>query len=328
MFAQAHGTVPGGSFAVLAMGKLGSREMTATSDIDLILLYDAPSPTELSTGPKPLAAATYFARLSQRLINALTVPTGEGTLFDVDMRLRPSGNAGPIACSLEALRRYHEDSAWTWERMSLTRARVIAGDPEFCPMVRAAVDDILIRPANPRHRDPDLLLRDVADMRRRIAGQHASPAFWDIKQRRGGLIDIEFIAQYLQLCHASLDPTVLAAGTADALRRLADAGFLAPQTAADLLNALLLWHRVQGLLRLTVDGLPTETSFGPGLRKALAQGAGAVDFNALQSDIDTVARQAMAHYAALVDLPAAQLPPLPTSSEHPAPPGAEQEQAQ
>ena len=119
----------------MALGKLGSRELTIGSDIDLIFIYDAPAELEgqgwdnlQSDGRKPLAPIHYYARLAQRLIAAITAPTGEGKLYDVDMRLRPSGNSGPIASSLEGFRRYQESDAWTWEHMALTRARVIAGD--------------------------------------------------------------------------------------------------------------------------------------------------------------------------------------------------------
>ena len=129
-FARAHGEVPGGAFAIVAMGRLGSREMTLASDLDLILIYDAPDDVRRApTGPRPLAVSAYYARLSQRLISAMTAPTAEGRLYEVDMRLRPSGESGPIASSLAAFAQYQREAAWTWEHMALTRARPIAGDP-------------------------------------------------------------------------------------------------------------------------------------------------------------------------------------------------------
>src|SRR5207237_470916 len=126
--ATRHGTVPGGRSAVIALGKLGGREMTAASDLDLILVYDFAEGAESSGGPKPLSINQYYARLTQRLISALTSPTAEGVLYDVDMRLRPSGNKGPVATSLASFRTYHRESAWTWEHLALTRARTVSGD--------------------------------------------------------------------------------------------------------------------------------------------------------------------------------------------------------
>ncbi|MFM9864096.1 MAG: bifunctional [glutamine synthetase] adenylyltransferase/[glutamine synthetase]-adenylyl-L-tyrosine phosphorylase, partial [Micropepsaceae bacterium] len=125
--AAAHGRVADGGMVVIAMGRLGGREMTAASDLDLIFVYDHAKDAAGSDGGRPLAPSLYYARASQRLISALTVMTGEGDLYDVDMRLRPSGNKGPVAVSFETFAKYQADEAWTWERLALTRARVVAG---------------------------------------------------------------------------------------------------------------------------------------------------------------------------------------------------------
>jgi [glutamine synthetase] adenylyltransferase / [glutamine synthetase]-adenylyl-L-tyrosine phosphorylase len=134
-----HGSVIDGRIAVVAMGKLGGREMTATSDLDLILIYDHPAHVNQSDGPKPLAVGQYYQRLTQRFIAALTVPTSEGTLYEVDLRLRPSGSKGPVAASLSSFKTYHAESSWTWEKLALTRARVVAGDATLEQEVRAAI---------------------------------------------------------------------------------------------------------------------------------------------------------------------------------------------
>src|SRR5205085_723442 len=126
-FSRAHGAMPGGAFVVVALGRLGSREMSLASDLDLILIYEAPEDSPGSEGPRPLAVSTYYGRLGPRLISAITAPTGEGKLYEVDMRLRPSGDSGPIASSLAAFAQYQRESAWSWEHMALTRARPIAG---------------------------------------------------------------------------------------------------------------------------------------------------------------------------------------------------------
>ncbi|HEX7967551.1 MAG TPA: bifunctional [glutamine synthetase] adenylyltransferase/[glutamine synthetase]-adenylyl-L-tyrosine phosphorylase, partial [Stellaceae bacterium] len=273
-FARGHGTIAGGALAVLGLGKLGSREMTVTSDLDLILVYDAPESLEASDGPRPLPVSTYYARLSQGFINALTAITPEGSLYEVDMRLRPSGTKGPLASSLAAFRRYHAEAAWTWEQMALTRARIIAGPAALGAAVMGAVREVLTRP-----RESGQLALEVADMRRRMAEQHRDPSVWDVKHRRGGLIDVEFIAQYLQLREAAVRPQVLHQNTAAALAALAEAGALMEAVAEDLLAALRLWRNVQGLIKLTVEEPFDEGAAAPALKALLARCAGAVDFD-------------------------------------------------
>ena len=126
-FALKHGRIEGADMAVIALGKLGGHELTFTSDLDLIFIYNDIAPETVSDGERPLTVPHYFATLSKRFINAITALTAEGRLYEVDMRLRPSGRSGPVAVSLEGFRRYQQDHAWTWERMALTRARPIVG---------------------------------------------------------------------------------------------------------------------------------------------------------------------------------------------------------
>src|SRR5260221_153514 len=185
-FAQSHGAVSGRALAVLGLGKLGSPEMTGTSDLDLIIVYDAPEGVEASDGARPLPVSTYYARLSQRFINALTAITPEGSLYEVDMRLRPSGTKGPLASSLPASRRYHVELAWTWEQMALTRARVVAGPAALGEEIMASVREVLTRP-----RDGDRLVADVAEMRHRMAEQHRDPPIWQVKHPPAGLLHIQ-----------------------------------------------------------------------------------------------------------------------------------------
>ena len=155
-FAASHGHMRGEETAVLAMGKLGGREMTATSDLDLILIYDFDDKHPESDGKRPLYGAQYFARLTQRLINALTAQTNYGALYHVDMRLRPSGRAGPLATQIDGFAGYQESEAWTWEHMALTRARVVSASPAF---TRAR------RESDPRY--PAAAARCRTDRRRR-----------------------------------------------------------------------------------------------------------------------------------------------------------------
>ena len=125
-FAAQHGRIKGQQTAILAMGRLGSREMTASSDLDLILLYDFDPEHPDSDGERSLHGAQYFARFTQRLISAFTTRTNYGVLYEVDMRLRPSGRAGPVASHIDSFAEYQDREAWTWEHMALTRARVIS----------------------------------------------------------------------------------------------------------------------------------------------------------------------------------------------------------
>jgi glutamate-ammonia-ligase adenylyltransferase len=282
-FVKRHGHMSGAGFAVLALGKLGGQEMTIASDLDLLFVYDA-DPGQ-SDGPKPLQQTLYFTRIGQRLLSAITAPTAEGILFEADMRLRPSGNAGPLACSLDSFRKYHRDDAWTWEHMALTRARVILASDDLRQNLENAIRDTLTS-----SRDAKKLRSDVAEMRERIAKDRPLTGNWDIKNMPGGLIDIEFIAQYLQLRHAHDCPGVLATNTTDALTRLRDEGYLEPGTAETLIAAMSLWRNAQGVLRLSVGDDFDEQDATEGIRVMLANACKAEDFDALKRMIADTAR--------------------------------------
>ncbi|MCW8914826.1 MAG: bifunctional [glutamine synthetase] adenylyltransferase/[glutamine synthetase]-adenylyl-L-tyrosine phosphorylase [Magnetovibrio sp.] len=246
-FAERHGRVKGGAMSVVAFGKLGSGEKTPTSDMDMTFIYTFDEGENASDGDKPLAVSQYFARLSQRLINALSAPTAEGALYEVDMRLRPSGNAGPIATSLAAFKQYQATDAWTWEHMALTRARALTGPQELRDQIEAEIRTVLTS-----ERDDDKLVVDVSDMRSRMDKDRHTDIAWEIKNYRGGLVDIEFISQYLQLKYAHTHPEILHPTTRTSLGNLKDAGLLDADTATRLIKCLDLWHAIQGLLRLTV----------------------------------------------------------------------------
>ena len=299
-FAKAHGRLPGGGLAVLALGKYGSREMTTTSDLDLIFLYDVPEDASQSDGRKPLDPTLYYARLSQRFISAVTAPTAEGKLCEIDMRLRPSGNKGPIASTLAGFKRYHEQDAWTWERMALTRARVVVGEAGFTERIDALFQELLTRP-----QDPDALLRDVAEMRARIEREFPARSPWTIKYLRGGLVDLDFLAQYLQLRNAAGHPAVLHASTQEAFGRLADAGCLARNEAARLAAAMQLMRRIQFLMRLTVGDELDEEQAPDGLRILLARVCEEADFTALRSKLLATAEGAHDLFVRLIEEPAA-----------------------
>jgi glutamate-ammonia-ligase adenylyltransferase len=298
-FADPHGHVAGGVFAVVALGKLGACELTFTSDLDLVFIYE-PGDDTVSDGRKPLPAVSYFGRLSQRLISALTAPTAEGELFRVDMRLRPTGNKGPIAVSLDYFLRYQHDEAWSWEHMALSRARVIAASPGFGARVEAAILDVVARP-----RDPERLVVDVADMRKRIARERPRPQPFDVKNRRGGLIDVEFIAQYLLLRHAAAHRDLITGNTEALLGKLAARGLLEPARAQTLQGAVRLWQAIQGYLRLATGGELESEQASNTLKQGLARACGLADYAALQQAIAASAAAVTAAFRALIDDPAA-----------------------
>ncbi len=268
-FKSRHGDVAGGEACVVAMGRLGGREMTATSDVDLIVVYDADAEAKASDGPKPLAVSAYYARLTQRLISAISALTAEGRLYEVDMRLRPSGNKGPVATRFSSFESYQRSEAWTWEHMALTRARVISGPADLAARVEAAIANTLSQP-----RDHDTLVADVRDMRERIWADKGTDDKWALKQTRGGLIDVEFIAQYLQLAHAADKADVLDTNTVQALQKLQAHGVLAPGDAEPLIQAARLLNTVAHLLRIcSEDGFVPEAA-PDGLKSLLASACG------------------------------------------------------
>jgi glutamate-ammonia-ligase adenylyltransferase len=297
-FARNHGHMAGRGTALVAMGKLGSQEMTANSDLDLLLIYDMDSTTTMSDGKKKLPPESYFGRLTQRLIAGFTARTAEGTLYEVDMRLRPSGSKGPIATSLDSFKLYHRDEAWTWEHMALTRARVIAASPAMRTAVRRAIRETLTRP-----RDPEKLRADVADMRLRMAAELKSKTPWEVKHRRGGLVDIEFVAQYLQLRWAAEHPSILKANTAAVLTEARDLGLLDKADAKALLGALHLWTSIQQVLRTTVEGEFDQPTLPGRLGQVLAKAAGSPGLAALQRSMEAQAKAAHAVYERLLAAP-------------------------
>src|SRR5450432_2298816 len=262
------------------MGRLGSREMTASSDLDLILLYDFDSEHPDSDGAKSLHGAHYFARFTQRLISAFTTRTNYGVLYDVDMRLRPSGRAGPVASRLDSFAEYQEREAWTWEHMALTRARVISSSSDFRGKIERIIREVLTRP-----RDAASTAADVADMRRAIGLEKGEGDVWDLKYAAGGMVDIDFIAQYLQLVHAATRPDILDVSTLHVLDNAARLGVLPPSLAEVLRSATRLYHDLTQILRLCVsDRFKPETS-GEDLQRVLARAGDAPDFSSLEARV-------------------------------------------
>jgi len=275
-----HGLVPGGGCVIVALGKLGSREMTAVSDLDLMLIYDFDAANPVSDGARPLHATQYYARIVQRLVSALTVPTRRGRLYEVDMRLRPSGRKGPVAVQMSGFLAYQTTEAETWEHMALTRARVIAGDETLSAEVQAAIRGIIALPRGSG------VQRDVLAMRILVAREKVEAGPWNLKLTAGGLMDIEFLAQYFLLRHAHQEPNFYAVSTAELIDQAAAFGFLAVETAQDLLGAHDLYTRVMQVLRVTLPAETVPAAASQAVKRRLAAAAELPDFPQLVRELD------------------------------------------
>ena len=297
-----YGTIPGGSMGVVALGKCGSREMMAGSDLDLMLIYDHPEevteslPASGSTRTVP--PSLFFTRLAHALIAALSAPGVEGPLYALDMRLRPSGSKGPVAVSLQAFRRYHRTESWTWERMALTRARVVAAPAGLRRAIGAAMDDALRFGGIA----PSAMRADAVDMRRRLLRDLPPRGPWDVKLRLGGLMEVEFIAQILQL--AAERPETRHPTPRIAFRRLARAGALSTAEARTLIGAERFWRTLQSRLRLLLGtNVPTnlQAALPPAAIASLLDGfAGLASLDSLSDACDAMANTVRALFERLV----------------------------
>src|ERR1700754_3310024 len=295
-FVAQYGRIKGQETAILAMGRLGSREMTASSDLDLILIYEFDPEHPDSDGARSLHGAHYFARFTQRLISAFTTRTNYGVLYPVDMRLRPSGRAGPLASRVNSFAEYQEHEAWTWEHLALTRARVISSSPDLRRRIEEVIRSVLMRP-----RDAAATAADVADMRRAIAEEKGEDDIWDIKNAVGGITDIDFIAQYLQLVHAAEKPDLLNVSTLAVLDNAAKLGVL-PQSEAEVLrSAARLYHDLTQVLRLCVTGKFNPETAGEDLRRVMARAGDAPDFSALEARVRETQAEVRRVFRAVVE---------------------------
>ena len=276
-FARKHGAPPGRGAVVLGMGSLGAGRLNAASDLDLIAIYD-PAGVEMSEGPRPLATRSYYARLTQALVTALTAATSEGRLYEVDMRLRPSGRQGPVATALAGFASYQLEEAWTWEHLALTRARPVAGDPGLAAEVEDLRRAVLAAKAGGAQ-----ILPDLAEMRRRIFAAKAPDGAWEAKIGPGRLQDIELFAQSCALRAA--DPGRSLGAQLRAGRR---AGLLSPAEEAELQAAARFLWRLQAGGRLLSDRPLDMQQIGEGGRAFLLRETGVEDLEALAAHLARV----------------------------------------
>ena len=281
-FAVRHGRVPDSELVVLALGRFGGGALTHASDLDLIFLFTGDHLAE-SVGEKPLGAVTYYNRLAQRVVAALSVATAAGALYEVDTRLRPSGGQGPLVVSLDGFAKYQREDAWTWEHMALTRARPVFGSAEARAQVQGVIDAVL----NGDRPERDIVA-DARKMRADMAAHKPPAGPLDAKLLPGGLVDLEFAVHTRQLAsRTGFDPDLHRA-----IALLADDGLLPRELTAahDFLTRLLV------TLRLVA---PDVRPPAPATRPVVAHAVGAQDWDAVLAALDRYRHEVAAAWEAV-----------------------------
>jgi glutamate-ammonia-ligase adenylyltransferase len=295
-FEAEHGVVPGARIAILGLGRLGTRELTAGSDLDLVVTYDFDEERRESDGARKLDAVVYFTRLTQRLVAALTVPTRRGLLYEVDLRLRPQGGKGPVASQFRGFLSYQKTEADLWEHMALTRARVIVGDGDFATEVRDAVKAIVAT-----SRERARVVSEVAAMRELIAREKGDDDPWDLKLARGGLTDIDFIAQGLALAHGAEHSALIGLAPEALFAEARKIGLLGEGDAHTLIEAHRLFNAIFQWQRLTIEGPFDPAAVPPTILKRLASVAGLPDEKVLLDHLNETRGQVTEVYRRTLD---------------------------
>ncbi|WP_299731236.1 glutamine-synthetase adenylyltransferase [uncultured Tateyamaria sp.] len=272
-FAQRYGPPPGRGAVILAMGSLGAGVLTAQSDLDVIVIYD-PGTADMSEGKKPLPVRTYYARLTQAMITAITAQTAQGRLYEADMRLRPSGNQGPVATSWASFQTYQKNEAWLWEHLALVRASLVAGPADLGDDIAALRHEVLTRP-----RDLREVMGDLSEMRSRIASAKAPAGLWDAKIGPGRMQDIELFSQTGALLFQGGAPSDVAGGLAGCVA----AGLISDAEAQVLRDTYAMLWRVQMASRLLSTGPVDADDVGSRGLTVLIRTTGAGDRDAAEA---------------------------------------------
>ncbi|MBF0453537.1 MAG: bifunctional [glutamate--ammonia ligase]-adenylyl-L-tyrosine phosphorylase/[glutamate--ammonia-ligase] adenylyltransferase [Magnetococcales bacterium] len=282
------GEVQPAPFAIFAMGKLGGGELNYSSDLDLIFIHGGEGSEQMTDGERSIPNNQFFTRLGQKIITSITVMSGAGKLYELDMRLRPSGQSGPLVTHLDSFIRYQKKDAWVWEHQALTRARGVVGDHAFIQKIHGAIREILCQP-----REIEPLKEEVVKMRERMYEEKKPSQDWiDIKQSRGGIVDIEFLVQFLILAHGKNKPEILHRNATRALFSFQRTGLLQKEECAVLEEAYYFYRLVENRLRLLHDR--SENRIGPdgNVQRQLHRLCGLEPeetiFDALQSRFDKV----------------------------------------
>lgn len=279
-FEKTHGKFKTGALAILAMGSFAGRHLSFNSDLDIVAVYDTGPKEKASNGEKPLPPNVYYIRLMQRFLTALTAATAEGTLYEVDTRLRPAGHDGPLAVSLEGFVDYHQNKSWVWEHMSLISSRPVSGHKSLKEKLEKEIKSVIAK-----KRDPKTLRRDILDMRLKVEKQFGSKDPWDMKHRPGGLMDILFVAHYLTLRHACQYPSLPHPDVAACLENLIKKKLLAKSAGQKMIKNYRLAQGIQSFLRLAAE-LPFKSDkASAALKTALAQSVNVKSYKQLESQL-------------------------------------------
>ncbi len=258
------------AFAVIGMGKLGGHELNYHSDLDIIFLHEGAGKTRAVAGTEPerfreLNSQEYFGRLAQRIISVLTLVTREGIVYKIDTQLRPSGNQGSLVTGIDAFEVYHRETAQPWERQSMTRARMICGPEKFLQRGQALIEELTFNRPLPQNLAPEIC-RLRQRMEKEIAREDSEK--FNIKTGRGGMVDVEFLTQYLQLQHGGKHQELRVQNTLRLLKSMVGLGLLENRDGASLLSGYKALRRLENKLRMLYDQSMNEFSIsGKGLRR-------------------------------------------------------------
>ena len=293
-FQKTYGVLPDGELCVLGFGKLGGEILTRGSDLDLVFVYRADNEL-LSNGDRKISASTYYSRLCQRLITALSAQTGHGQLYEIDVRLRPMGSSGPLVSDFSRLEHYYKKEAWVWELMALTRARVVAGSKALTGKIEVLIRNVLCQAYGLEN-----LRSEILAMRRKVWRERPPAGLWDIKYSRGGLFDLDFLVQYLQLQNGGQEPYALDPNTLKFFAKLSKVGHLDRSILTELSESLEFFVQVQSLSRICLTDVLDEESAPSGLRDVLVRNCRAVDFNALRDKLRAHQISTHGHFVRLI----------------------------
>jgi glutamate-ammonia-ligase adenylyltransferase len=279
-FSQTYGDIKQSTLAVIGLGKLGSHELTFHSDLDVVFIYDADDMELYSEGEKRFTASVYYTRLIQRIVNTLGSRTQEGVFYEIDTRLRPSSSQGPIATSIQALEQYFNSSAWTFEFMALCKARVMAGRERISDRLTQLITAILTQ-----KRDAETIHSDVLAMQKKLHAEFETENIWDVKHIPGGIMDIDFLTEYLILTHANEHPEILHPQTSGSLYALAEKNIIGMALAEEIIAIHTFYLNLLGYLRLCYEGTPTTEKMTQGFKLLLTEQFKVKDFSALEQQL-------------------------------------------
>ena len=296
-FVNQHGKIANAEHCVLGLGRLGSRQMTSTSDLDLVFLYRivGNQKDHVSDGPDPLPLQTYFTRFSQKVVSALGSHSFEGQLYDVDLRLRPSGNAGPVTIEWGSFTQYQYSTAETWETIALLKARPIAGVMSFRKIIQRGLKKIVDKP-----RPPEKLRADIISLKQRIDQATRDDSLWDLKYGNGGIMDIELIASGLFLSNIDRFSSTNRENTLETLKKLRRKRLLNTTQFRDLSTVYSLLQQLSQIIHIAYETPPTSSILTQGVKTALCRRLSFRSFESLEKRLTALKGKTTQHFNDLI----------------------------